>query len=88
MSVRDTSTETYNELKNQGTIGAQELEILLWLKRQPGPVSRRQISRGSRIEINAVSGRINGLVKKGLVKEYDKAPCPITGRNVHPVSVS
>jgi DNA-binding IclR family transcriptional regulator len=45
----------------------------------------KEISRLTGLEINAVSGRVNGLKKSGKLKEAQKRRCRVTGRFVTPV---
>ena len=74
----------YKDIKNDGTVGKQEQTILEVLKRTT-PLSLREIKDRTNIDINAVSGRVNGLKHKGLVEECDKRPCSISKRLITPV---
>ena len=83
-NVRSTSKEAYAELKEEGTLGKQEKTILAAMK-HGWNYSLQEISQLTGIAINAVSGRVNGLKKKGFVLECDKRPCSITGKSITPV---
>ena len=83
-NVRSTSKEAYAELKEEGTLGKQEETILAAMK-NGWNYSLQEISQLTGIAINAVSGRVNGLKKKGFVLECDKRPCSITGKSITPV---
>ena len=83
-NVRSTSKEAYAELKEEGTLGKQEETILAAMKNEWN-YSLQEISQLTGIAINAVSGRVNGLKKKGFVVECDKRKCALTGRNITPV---
>lgn len=83
-NVRSTSKEAYAELKEEGTLGKQEETILAAMKNEWN-YSLQEISQLTGIAINAVSGRVNGLKKKGFVLECDKRPCSITGKSITPV---
>jgi uncharacterized membrane-anchored protein len=85
-NVRSTSKEAYADLKEEGTLGKQEKEILDSMQRGWN-YSLREIEKITGIQINAVSGRVNGLKKKGFLIECDKRPCALTGRVITPVMI-
>ena len=84
---RMTSTLAYYELKNSGKRDTQVGQILNCLKDQEfsTDLTLKEISRLTGLEINAVSGRVNGMKKDGLVSEAPKRKCRVTGRWVTPV---
>jgi len=83
-NVRSTSKEAYAELKDEGILGRQEKEILDAME-EGWNYSLREIEKITEIQINAVSGRVNGLKKKGFVVECEKRRCALTGRMITPV---
>nr|AKH47380.1 hypothetical protein [uncultured marine virus] len=83
---RTASKTAYFELLRSGAMGNQEAAIFAYLK-DSGPRTLNQIEQDLGIKINAVSGRVNGLKKKGMVKECNKKHCPISGRLVTPVDI-
>jgi len=83
-NVRQTSKEVYADLKEEGTLGKQEETILSVMKAEWN-YSLQEISQLTGIAINAVSGRVNGLKKKGWLVECEKRPCSVTGKNITPV---
>jgi predicted transcriptional regulator len=83
-NVRNTSKEAYAELKDEGTLGKQE-ETILSVMKEGWNYSLQEISQLTGIAINAVSGRVNGLKKKGWLVECEKRPCSVTGKNITPV---
>jgi len=85
--VRSTSKQAYASLKEEGTLGKQE-EYILDSMKQGWNYSLQEISQLTGIAINAVSGRVNGLKKKGWVIECEKRPCSITGKNITPVMIA
>lgn len=85
--VRETSKEALDDLIGSGGLGRQEAEIVKFLKAQGGGFSLQEIVEALDIGVNAVSGRVNGLKKKGILKEFPKRKCLITGRTVIPVGV-
>lgn len=86
MNARATSIAAYNELRDSGRMSQQEATIYLVLFRCEKAMSLREIQRVTRIDINAVSGRVNGLKKRGLLVEHAKRRCSITGKMITPVS--
>ena len=82
MAIKDTSLLAYIELKEKGKLGGQETVILNLLKKYPNSTNK-ELSIYSNIPINAVSGRMNGLVKKGWAEDNGKRICSITGKLVY-----
>ena len=88
--IRSASTASYKNIQDSGIGLTQEHLILAFmskLTRPPTDWTLKVLSRALRMEINAVSGRVNGLKKRGAVSECTKRPCRITGRLVTPVRV-
>jgi len=84
---RMTSTLAYRDIKNSGKGDTQVGQILNCLKDQElsTDLTLKEISRLTGLEINAVSGRVNGMKRNGLVSEAPKRQCRVTGRWVTPV---
>ena len=84
---RMTSTLAYYDIKNSGKRDTQVGQILNCLKDQElsTDLTLKEISRLTGLEINAVSGRVNGMKRNGLVSEAPKRKCRVTGRWVTPV---
>lgn len=80
--MRDTSIAAHNDIKRSGLLGIQEQEIFNYMKKHHTTKTRQQISCETGISINAVCGRVNSLVKYGMLEEIAKGKCPITGRTV------
>jgi hypothetical protein len=83
-NVRATSKEAYADLKDEGTLAEQEYKIIKSMK-HGWNYSLQELSTLTGIQINAVSGRVNGLKKRGWLVECEKRPCSITGRKIQPV---
>jgi DNA-binding IclR family transcriptional regulator len=85
--TRSTSTLSYHALKDSGQQQTQVGQILNCLDAQERStnLTLKEISRLTGLEINAVSGRVNGMKKEGLVFESPKRKCRVTGRWVTPV---
>ena len=75
----------YYEIVEDGTVGKQA-QLILDLLFKSSPLSLREIKDKTEIEINAVSGRVNDLKKRGKVIECEQRPCSISGRMITPVS--
>ena len=86
MNISTTSIEAYNDINSDGTSATQKNMILDTLDEMGKPLSAREVSQITGIEINAVSGRINDLKKDGLLVEAEKRKCSITHRLVTPVT--
>jgi len=84
---RPTSTLAYRYIKNSGKRDTQVGQILNCLEDQElsTNLTLKEISRLTGLEINAVSGRVNGMKRDGLVSEAPKRQCRVTGRWVTPV---
>ena len=84
---RMTSILAYYDIKNSGKRDTQVGQILNCLKDQElsTDLTLKEISRLTGLEINAVSGRVNGMKRDGLVSEAPKRKCRVTGRWVTPV---
>jgi len=84
---RSTSTSSYHQLRDSGRQLTQETQILQILRNNTTTedLTLKEISRLSGLEINAVSGRVNGMKKKGMVREAPKRKCWVTDRWVTPV---
>jgi len=82
--VRDTSLSAYDGLKSDGRAGAQEQRVLDAMQ-HGRDYSLQELARATGMPINAVSGRVNGLKKKGLVVEAPRRACSVTGNTIHPV---
>ena len=86
MSISTTSIEAFNDINSDGRSASQKNMILDTLDEIGKPLSAREVSNITGIEINAVSGRINDLKKDGLLVEAEKRKCSISHRLVTPVT--
>jgi len=90
MPTAELSTIAYRAITNSGVLGNQQEQIVTFLRfnKNQNPrwnFSRKEISRILDLEVNAVAGRINELVKSGLVVEDPKRRCSHSKRLVTPV---
>ena len=89
--TRTTSRLAYREINADGTLRSQRDIIFSAIAMIPEHdksfgLSLKEIARQTRIEINAVSGRVNDLKKDGSIEECSKRKCRITRRLVTPVT--
>ena len=84
--MRETSKIAYDQLKTGGR-QTQEERIVEILREKQMSMSRREISAMTGFEINAVSGRVNTLIKEGRVLEGTRRKCFVTNRLITPVRV-
>ena len=81
--VSETSLLSYQELLDSGKLSKQQSVIMANLnlyKHTNLRMTSREIAEITGIERSAVTGRLNTLVKLGVVDEYGKVQCPITKR--------
>jgi len=84
--MRDTSLSAYLELADAGEIGARQAEVLQFLMdHSHDDYSRRELASLTGIELCSVTGRVNELMRKGLIVEGPQRKCRITGKTVWPV---
>ena len=85
--MRTTSKIAYDQLKTGGGKQTQEERIVEILREKGTSMSLREISAMTGFEINAVSGRVNTLIKEGRVLEGTRRKCFVTNRLITPVRV-
>jgi hypothetical protein len=74
----------YDEVQGSGKDVTQAGEILLHII--PGKdYSRQELKRLTGFEINAICGRVNELLKSGVLEEGEIRSCEVTGRSIRPV---
>ena len=88
--VRETSMIAYRSITNSGMLGSQQNQIIHFLRfnKVQNPdwnFTRKEISKILDIEINAISGRVNELIKSGEIVEDERRLCSHTNRLVTPV---
>lgn len=79
--MKDTSLQAYATLDTS----TSKRIILKAVKRQG--MTRRQIEAVTGLRSCQVSGRVNELIKAGVLAETTKAPCPVSGRTAWVVEV-
>lgn len=81
MTVRETSFQAYRKILADGTNESQ-IAIVYRALKENGPMSRRQISKITGFEINAVCGRVNALIKRGICIDDETMIDPVTNKEV------
>ena len=84
---RHTSRIAYKNIIEEGKADSQQSYIIRLLKHE-APLSRREISKATNIEIGSVSGRVNELIKLGIVEETTMRKCMFSKRLVKPVRLA
>ena len=84
--MRTTSLIAYDGLKSEGKELTQKQRILKLINEENKPMSRKEISAVTGYEINAISGRVNTLLKEGKIKEVSRRRCKITKKTIKPVA--
>lgn len=77
MSVQDTSRTAYYDIV--GTLSGRQNQVLAAIEIY-GPMTNMELSEKLDWSINTVTPRTNELVKKGLLCEYERRRCSVTGR--------
>lgn len=87
MTARDTSMMAHDELVQSGKLGRQASLIVEFIRARGGDWSLQEISRGTGLPINAVSGRCFDCKKAGALVEGEVRKCRVTGKTIHPVKL-
>ena len=82
MTQTDTSLLAYSNLKESGTLGIQEGIVYNCIFTNQN-ITDKEIEKKTGININAVTGRRNGLVKLNLIEDNGKRKCTITNSQVY-----
>ena len=70
--MRTTSLNAYIDIQSDGTASTQREKIKDFISRFSEGLSRNEVSRLLGIPINATTGRIRELIKKGTICEAGK----------------
>jgi hypothetical protein len=83
--VRDTSIEAFRKARDNGTLGTYRQRLLNAMQ-EGQTYTRLELSVSTGIPINAVTGAVNLMVKRGLLVEGEKRRCSISGHDAHALS--
>lgn len=86
--VRDTSVDSYHEHRDSGKLGKQQQRIVTYMRACPGGYTRSELAAVMGARLSSVCGRINELIKRGIVHDAPRRTCRITGKNAHEISLS
>lgn len=87
MKQRDTSIAAFHELQTGKHLNRLEQQVVNFLADSSRPASRSMIADGTGLAINSVCGRVNELIKRGILEDAGKMRCSVTGRTVHAVQI-
>lgn len=88
VGVRQTSVEAYRKMERSGKLTAQQEVVVAWMRGRIGDATRQEISKGTELPINAVSGRVHELVELGVLRETRRRKCRVTQENVNALVVA
>lgn len=89
--VRSTSLEAHKKLKASGQLTEQQKKVMAWVRAQPGDVTRGEISAGTGLPINAVTGRVHELLHDFEVpqmRETRLRRCHVSGESANALAVA
>ena len=84
--MRTTSRMAYKKLIESGKQDQQKQHIIKLLLTE-SPLSRREISKATNIEIGSISGRVNELMKLGVLEEATMRRCMFSKKLIKPVKI-
>ena len=84
---RHTSRIAYKNIIECGKATNQKKQIIKTLLSDKEPMSRREISAETLIELGSVSGRVNELIKLGILEETTMRRCIFSKKLVKPVKL-
>jgi len=85
-NVRKTSKQAFKDITKNLILPTQEHLIVESLTHKRN-YSLQEITKITGLSINAVSGRVNGLKKKGFLVEDEIRRCSVTGKKIKPVKL-
>ena len=87
MTVRSISIAAYEKHIESGKQATQWMKIYTFLGSQL-PLTRSEISEFTGMRMSSVCGRVNELIKAGMVIELDRRNCAITTEPAHPITLT
>lgn len=82
VTVARTSRLAYMELQANGKESTQKGKVLKEVLRHSDGLTRRQLAELTGLELGAVCGRVNALVRDGLLDDSEVVKCEVTGQEV------
>jgi len=86
--VRDTSREAYKEHAGSGKLTERQGQIIYYLRFKPQGQTRSEIAQGTTLRLSSVCGRVNELIKLGVLTDGPRRKCSVTGINSHVVTLT
>ena len=86
--VSQTSVDTYTQLQEDDELEPKQDEVYQALKTE-GECTRRELRENQlpSWELSSISGRVNELIEKDLVKKTGTRPCNFSGRKAETIKV-
>lgn len=88
--IKQTSLEAYNSLIADGkkkTHGQRLYSLIQWFNSEGKYPSRADLCKVSAMPINAVCGRVNELLKRGVIDVVTTGICETTGKRVERLGI-
>ncbi len=86
MTVRKISIEAYQKHIDSGKQSTQWMRIYAWLGHcYVKPRTRSELASDLGMRMSSVCGRVNELIKAGLLVEDGRRKCAITNESAHPI---
>lgn len=82
---RDTSKDALAEHRSSGKLGAQQQAVYAALTKSGQAFTRAELAKHLDMTHGAACGRVNELMKLGLVVETERRTCAVTGSKSHGV---
>ena len=86
MNVAQTSIEAYKHHVESGAVSKQASYILQSML-PDADYSRRELAKLTSLDLSSVCGRVNELIKIGLLTEGETRLCKVTNKKIHPVKL-
>lgn len=87
-AIQDTSVMSYSQLKEEGSLGAQQDLVLKTIKQSGTDMSIGEISAATGLQKSSVSGRVKELIEAEVVVIAPRRADRISGRLVRPVRLA
>lgn len=88
IAVRHTSLAAFDQVK-AGTLGRQQAQIVGHMAHHAHrDWSRAELSEALGMSLQSVCGRVNELVKAGVLRDEKTRSCGVTGRTVHALELA
>lgn len=89
MTVRRTSLDAYDQIKEDGRLSERQRQVMLFFHelKKGTALTRREIALMSGIPINVICPRVLELIEKGYLEEMPAELDPVTRAKAHKVRI-